>query len=87
MVTEGSNPEKKTLLMLLANIAQSELGNQNCRIGRGVPNYNNFCQQWYGRDHRKENHAVLLGALFCLDFLGIIFEIHRKQMQYLITTL
>ena len=32
MITERSDPETKTLFMLLANIAQSELANQNHRI-------------------------------------------------------
>ena len=32
MITERSDPETKTLFMLLANIAQSELANQNRRI-------------------------------------------------------
>ena len=41
MITEQSDPEKKTLFMLLANIVQSELANQNRRIWRGVPTVNN----------------------------------------------
>ena len=32
MITERSNPETKTLFMLLANIAQSELANQIPRV-------------------------------------------------------
>ena len=41
MITERSDPETNMLFMLLANIAQSELANQNRRIWRGVPTVNN----------------------------------------------
>ena len=37
MITERSDPEMKTLFMLLVNMAQSELANQNRRIWRRFP--------------------------------------------------
>ena len=47
------------------DIAKSKLANQNCRIGRGVPNYNNFCQQQYGCVHSEENRKVSLSSMRC----------------------
>ena len=59
---------------------------QYCTIGTGQSNSD--CQQQYGCGHREKNHAVSLSSMrFCLDFVGIEFEIRRKQMQYWITML
>ena len=71
MFTERSDPETKTLFMFLANIAQSELANQNRRIWRGVPNVNNNMAAAIAR----KKHEVSLSSkrFFCLDFVGIKF--------------
>ena len=55
MITMRRDPEKNTLFMLLANIAQSELANQNRRICSN-------CQQ-YGCGHREKTHAVSLSSM------------------------
>ena len=89
MIMEQSIPETKMLFMLLANIAQSVLANQNHRILRGAPNYNNFCQQQYGCDHREENHAVSLSFMPCSALITTISvnknmaaSIARKIMRF-----
>ena len=55
MITERSDPETKTLFMLLANIAQSELANQNRRIWRGVLTVNNMAAVIWLRPSREKS--------------------------------
>ena len=52
MITERSDPETKTLFMLLANIAQSELANQ-------IPTVTNNMAAAIAR----KNHAVSLSSV------------------------